>query len=412
MSETLELDALRVAILSSASGGGAGIAANRLAQSLSSAPGYHADFITSQQLGEILPPQVSPTKSMSNRQSTDTHYTMEYPGFQRDWVINLLSGYDFINPHWTSFLISLGEYDAISRSGKPILFTFHDYHYMTGGCHYPAGCERMKTGCFGCPQVDPDLCDASFVPINLRLKKKIFSRPNVHLSAPSKFLTDEAVRTGLVPRERAHVLRNAYIPPSDPPLSKPDGPLRVLIIADSLSEQRKGMPLAVDALGLLHRKWQETPQSRPLSIEVVGKKDAELTKRLKASGLTYNLHGRITDHAKLVEIFAISDCVLTCSNEDNWPNILVESGAYGCVPVVGPGHGCEEFVRTYGFGAVTPDYTPQAFARCLSDVLQNPVPKQQLDGIVQKIRADHNPQNVAVAYREIITKVLACDQRP
>ena len=27
----------------------------------------------------------------------------------------------------------------LARRGKKILFTLHDFYYITGGCHYPAG---------------------------------------------------------------------------------------------------------------------------------------------------------------------------------------------------------------------------------------------------------------------------------
>lgn len=73
------------------------------------------------------------------------------------------------------------------------------------------------------------------------LKRKVFLHPNVHLAAPSHFLVNPAVRSGVVPSERAHVLRSAYLAAGDGPERRRPERFAVLQIADSLNETRKGM---------------------------------------------------------------------------------------------------------------------------------------------------------------------------
>jgi glycosyltransferase involved in cell wall biosynthesis len=405
-------DTTRIAILSSASGGGAGIAAKRLADTLDKEADLSADFVCGDTLGSVkapvfLPFEVAPQKSMSNRRLTDTHYTIEYPGYQRPWLTDLLKSYDFVNTHWSSYLISLAELDTISRHGTPMLFMFHDFHYMTGGCHYPAGCEGLYSGCWDCPQIDHSLCESSFVLTNYRLKRQIFARTNVHMAAPSQYLRDQAVKAGLVPENRAHVLRNPYVPHEPANSSATDAPVRVMVIADSLSEQRKGMPLAVDALKALNQLWQDRGETRSFRVELVGAANEALTQKLNDSGVDYHLHGRLTDHAKIVDVFNQCDVLLTCSYEDNWPNILVEGGSYDCIPVVGPGHGCQEFVETYGLGAVAPDYTAPAFAEALFQTMSNRPSAERLLVARNRIRQDHELGRVTAQYREIMAKVMA-----
>lgn len=382
----------RIAVLSSASGGGGGIAAQRLATALSRQPGVTADFLTRDQLGD-LPAEVAPMRSMSNRRQTDTHFTVEYPGYRRDWLVDLLAGYDLVNVHWASYLLNLAELDALARRGVAVLFQLHDFHYITGGCHYPAGCDNLSLGCHDCPQADTTLCDPRFIPVNLRIKRTLFARPNVHLAAPSQHLRDRAVASGIVPAGRAHVLRNPYVPLTPKAARPRDGVTRILLIADSLIERRKAMPLALDSLAALHRRQQ----GNRVHVDVVGAADdPALRERLAGCGLPHRLHGRITDHARLVDIFAASDIVLSCSYEDNWPNILIEAGSYGCVPVVGPGHGCEEFVTTYGTGAVAPAYTPGAFADTVLEMIATLQQQGGPDaGIQARIRADHQENRIA-----------------
>lgn len=388
---------LRVAVLSSASGGGAGIAAKRITDALTDSGRAQADFIDIASVGERLPVDSAIPKNLTNGRLTNTHYTIEYPGFMRGWFVELLCQYDVVNVHWASYLVGLAELNEVSRRGIPMLFTLHDYYYVTGGCHYPAGCDGNRSGCLGCPQVDHRECDAGIVPQNLRIKRKIFSRPNVHLAAPSEFLVGEAIKSGVVPTDRTHVLRNAYRPLDAVRPSRVGPSKRVALVADTLGERRKGMPMAIDALAEANRRHVVNGGEKPFSVDVIGQPTVTLEKRLIASGLDYELRGRISDHRKLVEIYAASDILLTCAYEDNWPNVLVEAGCYGCVPVVGPGHGAEEFVKVFSAGFVAKNYSVAAFADALTDVVSLEDSAGLCD-FSRNVAALHQPERVADAY--------------
>ena len=390
-----------LAILSSASAGGAGIAARRLATALRDHGEIETDFIDSASLGGFLPPDVARQTSFSNHAISDTHFSYEYPGFARGWLIRMLGGYDVLNIHWATYLLSLGELDALSRAGKPMFFTLHDFHYLTGGCHYPAACTGFEAGCHNCPQVDRTRIAPPRIARNQAIKREIFARPNVHLIAPSAWLRDRAVTAGIVPRARAHVLRNPYAPARAPLLHRKRDPLRILLIADALHEGRKQMPLALEALAHLMAAHRAAGASGSIKVDLVGKSDADLLARLEASGVPHTAHGRLTDRDRLAQIFARTDLLLTCSNEDNWPNILVEAGAYGAVPVVGPGHGCAEFVQRYNFGQIASAYTPAAFAEAMMrgiEAWNDETCRQALE----KIRADHTPQGAAREMQALI----------
>lgn len=389
-----------VAILSSASGGGAGIAAKRIQEAFCESDNLTANFIDGETLGEMVPVDVAAHRSYSNRTISDTHYTVEQPGFCRGWLVDMLTSYDVVNVHWASFLVGLAELDAISRAGKPMIFTLHDFYYVTGGCHYPATCTNLSSGCYGCPQLDRTSCNSSQIPRNLRVKQEIFSRPNVHLMAPSKFLVDAAIKSGIVPASRGHVMRNAYrplMPATTTPAS--DAPIRIVLIADSLSEGRKQMLLALQSLVALVDSYDGAGPD--IFVDVVGKSNPYLEEVLQAGNVPHAIHGRITDHAELSQILVNGDMLVTCSNEDNWPNVLVEAGAYGCMPIVGPGHGCEEFVRFYKFGQVAADYTVGAFVTALRDGISKRTSEQSA-AAAAAIRSDHAPETAAGRFTEIL----------
>lgn len=398
---------LKVAVLSSASGGGAGIAARRVTDALNLGDDMQADFIDMVALSGRMPDDAAPPGNMNNRKITDTHFTVEFPGYVRGWIIELLEQYDVLNVHWASYLLGLSELDELSRRGTPILFTCHDYYYFTGGCHYPASCQTRLKGCVACPQVDTTLCSTTVIAQNLKLKRAILSRPNVHLSAPSAFLTGEAIRADMITEDRAHVLRNAYFPANEKPRLAPSPRARIALIADSLSERRKGMPLAVAALACASEELSRGGTGTiPFLVDVIGNADHVLHQELTDSGVEFKLHGKVTDHSALVDILSQCDCLLTCSYEDNWPNVLVEAGAYGVLPIVGPGHGCEEFSRYFDIHYVATGYSKNEFATVIVKAIEERSLVNR-ERFAQRVREIHDPARVADDYASIIKPIAA-----
>lgn len=403
---------LKVAVLSSASGGGAGIAARRVTDALNLSDAVQADFLDMVALGGRMPADAAPPGNMSNRKMTDTHFTVEFPGYVRGWVIDFLQQYDVLNIHWASFLLGLAEIDELSRRGMPILFTCHDYYYFTGGCHYPAECKKLAKGCLGCPQVNTDHCSTSVIAANLKTKKKLLARPNVHLAAPSAFLVKEAVSAGMIAPERTHVLRNAYSPVPGVARQLSDGPTRIVLLADSMTERRKAMPLAIESLALAWRELGERSRNNPpFVVDVIGRADDDFIRAVNATGFDYVLHGRITDHKRIATLLAQCDFLLTCSFEDNWPNVLVEAGSYGVVPIVGPGHGCEEFVREFEAGRVARGYDVSAFAEAVVDAVKSYTPRE-VKGIEKAVVQAHSPDYIKEQYIGTIKHILDASDRP
>ncbi|MCT4577700.1 glycosyltransferase [Donghicola sp.] len=387
----------RIAVLSSAGGGGGGIAAKRMANAIDAGGRHRSEFIDIKSIGEALPQSVSPQKSLTNNIISDTHFTVEYPGFQRGWIIELLSNYDLINIHWASYLLSMSEILELAQKGKPILFMLHDFYYTTGGCHYPATCDQFGLGCHDCPQLDTSQCSPRVIQENYKLKKKIFSLPNVKIAAPSAFLRDAAVESGIISADRAHVLRNAYVPTKIFDVKKPFK-RRILLIADSLNERRKHMQFALKVLAALHEVGEE------FVVDVVGTAAPELLEYLRQHGVNHTFHGRITEHSRLVDIMSQADILLSASLEDNWPNILVEAGSYGVMPVVGPGHGCAEFVKTFDFGEIAASYEVPSFVNAMIKALSQKSTEKRAKA-VSAIRQMHDPKKIAGDLNKILDKM-------
>ncbi len=388
---------MKIAVLSSASAGGAGIAAYRIYEALKKA-NHEADFIDINTLNGAVSLEVSPQVSATNKKITNTHFTVDYASDVREWLINLLSEYDVINVQWASYLVSLSEILALAKLNKKIVFTMHDFYYITGGCHYPAGCYGFAVDCAGCPQVSEKVLSQKGVINAFQIKKEIFSFPNVVLTAPSNFIVSNAVKAGMVPQQRSRVIRNVYVPTSDFDYSLKSKEKSILLIADSFDEKRKGLALSVDSLKRASECFDFKNES--VTLHLVGGLDTEVVKRLEGTGINVVTHGHIKEHRKLVEIFQQCHFILSCSYEDNWPNILVESGSYGCIPIVGKWHGCEEFALEFAYGFVSLDYTVAAFCKAILDALTYDILETELQSFVKAVRDSSSVEKVVQGYLE------------
>lgn len=346
----------RIAIVSNAASGGAGIAAYRLARALNEHTSARTDLLDEKALGR-LSADVAPEGSFSNGRVSDVRFSVEYPAPARRSLLKRLSSYDVINVHWSNGLISLSEIHRLASAGRRIIITMHDYNHLTGGCHYPASCPRLATGCHGCPQINGTRAPAELPGAVARARREILSFSNVRVVAPSIHLTRQAMSAGLVPAERLFVVRNPFAPRTVPRERRGAGPFRVLLIADRLSDRRKNTRLAGRALTL-------AAQVTTLSVDLVGDDAGPLYNDLRAHGLAVTAHRRLSG-APLETVLREADIIFSPSLEDNWPNVLVEAGVYGAVPVVGPGHGCQEFVTTFTHGCVAANYWAEAFANAL-----------------------------------------------
>jgi glycosyltransferase involved in cell wall biosynthesis len=397
----------RLAILTSATGGGAGIAAKRVFNAIQATlgPEHTIELIDMQSLGEAVFTDVASHSGGSNKLFSDTHYTVEYPGYVRSFVVSYLRGFDVLNIHWCSYLITLTEIQLLVELGVKIVFTCHDFYYLFGGCHYPHTCTRWLTGCLSCPQLDVERFPSYSPTHNLRIKQQIFASPNVSLTAPSAHLVNVARQSKIVSDSNSHVIRNPvdtdsyHINTNRPASLLEPGKFKVLLIADSSHERRKGFSIALEALSQLPRLLGDTE----LEVAFVGHGSQESAESLERNGIKAYAHGHLKDPSEIARVYRSVDAVLSASLEDNWPNILVEAYACGTLAIVGPGHGCSEFVMRYGSGNVSDSYLPTDFAKAAAKLFnamsQRHCNYQTTD--LPKFSDDHSSNQIAKRFLEV-----------
>jgi putative colanic acid biosynthesis glycosyltransferase len=212
------------------------------------------------------------------------------------------------------------------RSGKPVVWTAHDYWMLTGRCAFTEGCERWHGGCGSCPTQNNypsayfDFSADQFIA-KRRLLAELGSR--LHVVAPSEFVA-KAIREGL-PRLDVRVIPNWIdsefeaalhsVQLNRAPIDLGNEKIKVIVIANDLSDPTKvDRALVNQLLGMPYIEVHTVGQNSPFA------------------GAGVINHGRIEQRKRMVEIVASADVALFTSEKDTFGLVMIEALACG-IPV-------------------------------------------------------------------------------
>ncbi|MCK8493075.1 glycosyltransferase family 4 protein [Spirosoma sp. RP8] len=291
---------------------------------------------------------------------------------------------DILHLHWINFgFLSIDGLRALFALEKPIVWTLHDQWAFTGGCHYSRGCDNFLTHCRQCPYLkrpgDQDLSYRTF-----EKKISIFENANIHFTPPSRWLSDEGIRSKLLrsfpfsvipyaidqaifrPIDRTEANTHIGIPDTD---SSGATPVRLLFGSANVTDSRKGFRYFAEALTLLH---QQQPN---LNVEVLvfGKGRSYLFNELP---FTVRHLGILTTEEAIVAAYNAADAMVVPSLEDNLPNTVIESLACGTPVVAFRTGGIPEMIDHGQNGYLADVGSTQQLADGLAFILNHAQPQQ------------------------------------
>lgn len=271
---------------------------------------------------------------------------------------------------------------------KPAVFTLHDMWSFTGHCAYSFDCDRWRIGCGKCPYPNhyPEIKrDSTWV--EWKLKDWVFSRSNLTVVAPSKWLTKQA-KASMLNRFAIHHIPNginvtAYRP-IDRDLSRhelglPQHKKILLFGAESLRDARKGGDLLFEAL-------QRLPETLKADIVLLTFGHGGDAIASSVSMPTRNLGYISSDRMKSVA-YSASDLFLFPTRNDNLPLVLQESMACGTPMVSFEIGGVPDLVRPGLTGYLAQPENVSDFCNGIIQLLEDREKHQRLQ---------HNCRQIAV----------------
>jgi len=370
--------ARRVVHLSHGAGGGAGRAARRAhragraAGALSAfafAEGIPADDT---ELRLIASPAQDPAEAAlaealgarlqwgvipaARRGEGGTLLSIAHPGLALDRH-GLVAAAEVLHLHWTSWLVPPATLRAWLGAGRAVVWTLHDLWPMTGGCHYPGGCEQWRSACLACPQIE----DAwSIVPNAFAEKRAAWSAPGPVVVAPSAWMADRASKSAILGRCRIEAIPNAietelFAPPPDRAALRAAfgvAPADLLLVAGAHDnrEARKGGALLMEALASLLADGRLAAALPPGARVVLAGFGRSTLPAL--DGVAALAFGEVEEDAALADILGAADLAVIPSREDNYPNVALEALACGTPCLATPVGGLPELVREGSSGLV------------------------------------------------------------
>ncbi len=276
-----------------------------------------------------------------------------------DVICNYWLGGGFIRP------------EAFASIRKPIVWRLSDVWPFTGGCHYPANCERYMVGCGQCPQLTASAPhDAS----KQLMERKLEAWRDVQLTiaAPSTWMADLARKSTLFGGRRIEVIPTGVDTDTYRPLDRaearahwkiPQDKIVIMFGAMDAADPRKGFAQLQGALQII----ANTSHKNNLLAVIFGQANVSAADIPIASQFL----GRLQDDASLVAAYSAADIVVVPSLEDNLPNVGLEAIACGA-PVVGFNVcGMKDIVQHGSNGALADKVDAASLATVLIEMLES-----------------------------------------
>jgi glycosyltransferase involved in cell wall biosynthesis len=307
----------------------------------------------------------------ANRTSlSNTHFSLDLRGAR---VVDhpAVRDADVLHLHWTAGFLSTRSLHELADLGKPVCWTLHDLRPITGGCHFPSGCENFRAMCDPCAQLERD--PLAFARNAQAAQHRAVARLRPHFISPSRSLAEAArassVAAGLpvshipngvdlaefAPRDRAAARRQ---------LGLCEDARYILLGAHDFTELRKGVAQAGEILTQL----ADDPRVHNGEWRLVfagGKPPSA------PGGWTAATLGLLAP-SDMATAYAATDVLLFTSLEDNLPNILLEAAASAQPIVALDVGGVPDIVRPGVNGGLFPVAPPSAIVAALREMLENP----------------------------------------
>ncbi len=294
----------------------------------------------------------------------------------------------------------------------PVVITLHDAWLLSGHCAHSLGCERWRTGCGHCPDLNiyPGIRrDAT--AFNWGRKRRIFEKSRIYLAAPCEWLLERARDSILAPA----IVDWRVIPNGlDLAVFKPDdqGSARA-----ALGIPRDVKLLLFAANGGKNNPFKDYEMLRATLAKVAEQTPQDVWFIALGEDAPDEQIGRVQirfvphqgDERQVARYYQASDIYLHAAREDTFPNTVLEAMACACPVIATAVSGIPEQVIEGETGFLVPAGDAQAMANRVLLLLADEdrrfdMGKSSADRAARRFDLSKQIDNYLDWYREILFK--------
>lgn len=288
---------------------------------------------------------------------------------------------------------------------KPTVWTLHDPWAMTGHCIHPFECERWKTGCGDCPDLNTDFkINSDTTALNFRLKRFAYRRSNFEVIVASKWMEKMVSLSPMFEGVAVHRipfgLDLTYFKARDQGQAKTRLGIdanRLVLCFRSVMNDFKGLQYVMEALDRLHSK---------IPICLLTLNDKGRVDRFKERFQVVEL-GWINDDEVMRDVYDATDLFLMPSLADSFGLMAVEAMAFGKPTVCFEGTALPEVIFTPEAGIAVASRNAVALANSIERLINNPEERRQRGLRSRELAEEHydirmQAERIARVYRQVI----------
>lgn len=355
--------------------GGAETVVHQLRDGLT-ARGHHTGLTVA--LGKVYLPGVIPLypKVLSRLSHTRFHRIVEraFPRFR--WTDSAFQrlpskGFDLIHLHnFHGNYASIASLSKVANNAK-VLWTFHAFWGVTGGCDHPKDCQRFREKCGDCPQVGQwPVGDTDRTAAQLQEKLERLSCASLDIVAPAEWMA-KIIRSSPVGRNwKTHVIPNGVNPSEFCPdsirrvaarakLGIGKGEISILVVNRDYRDSQKGFPMVQEAL-------MAAPSKGACVILAGGSSDWAASQIDNIRSIST---GYVVSRVQMADLYLAADIFLFASPAETFPCVILEAMSAECCVTATPTGGVVEQIVNGESGILAEKISGEALGKALQTAL-------------------------------------------
>jgi len=309
---------------------------------------------------------------------------------------------DIIHLHWINS--GFVNFKYLNKIKKPLVWTLRDMWPMTGGCHLAEaiGCDKYKTGCGSCEQLNSRFENDLSRHIILRKRKFLPNKTKVVAISPwlEKCAKDSFMFKGFDVRSIYNNINTNIFYPEDKQSSQKSLGINtqkkvVLIGASSIRQFYKGFSKFIESLSYLSNK--------NIFLVFFGEVDDDQCKSL---GFDYLNLGLVKDDGVLRSAYSAADVFVAPSVMDAFGKTIAEAMACATPVVCFDATGPQSIVLHLENGYRALPFSPESLAEGVNWVLSYPDYQSLSDKALKNAVSRFDSSVIAKEYIDLYKELL------